>query len=265
MLKVENGSSMSRWHIFDAKFSKPSSLWGNYPKEGPFTTMMSKYKTDVCGSDTSDITASLWLLSGRDPGQHLQYAELSSWASRHFNDMHSGIGALTPSYSCLNEVLGAILGVEGQLPSASENASAKIGQSDTKQISDTQSALSDSVMQPTTSTAANRKRPANKCLPLIVELYGIVEDSELLFKSRWSEMSLGIAHPLLRKSPQKGESESITPKQKCVARRVMLTAIGCRILKTSFDHTLRKTVLLYSVFATSWVGWPLIALETPVV
>ena len=204
MLQVSKGSNAPDWHIFDAKFSKASSLWGDYPKEGPFTTMMSKYKTDICGANTNDKVISLWLFSGRDPGQHLQHAELSSWARQHFSNLHSGIGALTPSYSCLSEVLGPILGIDNHTSSPSESTSSETGQSVAEPTIGIQPVLPDSTTQPTALMPQKRNKPSNRCMPLINELYSLVEDSELLYKSRWSEMNLGIAHPLLRKSAPKG-------------------------------------------------------------
>ena len=212
MLVVNNGQEEPEWHIFDAKFSKASNLWGEYPKEGPFTSMMSKYKTDICGSTPSDRVSSLWLFSGREPGEHFQYAELSSWAIQHFAQCHSGIGALTPSFSCLNEVLGPMIGQDEEPIQEPSNIAVASGQLKTMPSSDAQPMVLIAGPSANNAVPAKQTKPSNRCLPLIVELYGIVEDSELLFKSRWSEMNLGIAHPLLRKSAPKGRERKYYTK-----------------------------------------------------
>lgn len=205
MLMASREHGNPEWHIFDAKFSKASNLWDGYPKDGTFTEAMSKYKTDVGGPSSSDRVSSIWLLSGREQGRNMQFAELSSWASKNYVGYHSGIGALTPSYSCLNEILPSILGLkEGSFcnddsihPVSAENtALAPIATPSAPQMSNARFTSE--------STRQARRKSTNRCLPLIAELHNIVEDSEMLFKSRWSEANLGIAHPLLRKSAPKG-------------------------------------------------------------
>ena len=216
LLMVAQGTNDPEWHIFDAKFSKASILWGDYPKDGPFTSMVSKYKTVILGSAPSDRIVSLWLFCGREPGRHVQFAETSSWATSNYARYHSGIGALTPSFSCLEEILCPILGLEAESQnSPTPNSSgAEKEDSSTVDFNSKQASTPAAFAQPNNSHKANRATPANKCLPLISELVDLVEDSEQLFKSRWAETNLGLAHPLLRKTAPKGrESRFYTKAQ----------------------------------------------------
>lgn len=213
VLKVIMSEGEPEWHIFDAKFSKANNLWSDYPKESPFTTMMSKYKTDILGLNQSDKVSSLWLFCGREPGQHLQYVEQSSWAVAHYKQRHSGIGALTSMYSCLDEVLGSILDTEmpTQPPDIIESTISFENESSAPFEASPQK--NTSVREHSSrSTTSRSKFLQNKCLSLIVELYGIVEDSQLLYKSRWSEVNLGIAHPLLRKTAPQGRERKYYAK-----------------------------------------------------
>ncbi|MBF4807441.1 MAG: hypothetical protein HXK26_01915 [Lancefieldella rimae] len=187
MLKVSRGKSDPEWHIFDAKFSKASNLWDGYPKGGTFTEVMSKYKMDIGGLSSFDKVSSIWLFSGRGEAYNLQVAELSSWASKYYAGHHSGIGSLTPFYSCLDEILPLILGLKE-----------RVLHDDINPIS------IDSVTSSSTAAPIGQVKPFNRCLELIMELYDIVEDNKILYKSRWSEANLGFAHPLLRKSLPKG-------------------------------------------------------------
>ena len=205
MLMVRDGRGNREWHIFDAKFSKASNLWDGYPKSGTFTEVISKYKTDVSGSSPYDRVSSVWLLSGRDQGRCFQHAELSSWALGRYAGPHSGIGALTPSYSCLDEIFPSILGLGERTPEdsgeVSPASSVDAGALPFMMSSGVQTSAAPAA---SASIRSSREGSANRCLPLIVELHSIVEDSGLLYKSRWSEANLGIAHPLLRKSAPRG-------------------------------------------------------------
>lgn len=205
MLMVRDGRGNREWHIFDAKFSKASNLWDGYPKSGTFTEVISKYKTDVSGSSPYDRVSSVWLLSGRDQGRCFQHAELSSWALGRYAGPHSGIGALTPSYSCLDEIFPSILGLGERTPEDSDEvspaSSVDAGALPFMMSSGVQTSAAPAA---SASIRSSREGSANRCLPLIVELHSIVEDSGLLYKSRWSEANLGIAHPLLRKSAPRG-------------------------------------------------------------
>lgn len=205
MLMVGDGRGNREWHIFDAKFSKASNLWDGYPKSGTFTEVVSKYKTDVSGSSSYDRVSSVWLFSGRDRGRSFQHAELSSWALGRYVGPHSGIGALTPFYSCLDEVFPSILGLRNRRQDTIDEVSA--GSSKGAHVLSSVTPPDIQVGAAPASSMPTRRSQVisvNRCLPLIVELHSIVEDSEMLYKSRWSEANLGIAHPLLRKVAPKG-------------------------------------------------------------
>lgn len=215
MLSVIKNNEPTKWHIFDAKFSKAAILWDNYPKEGPFTTMMSKYKTDICGVNDSDKISSLWLFCGREQGENLRLAECSSWAMNHYKRDYSGIGALTPSFSCLDEILGTILDFSSEKLSPKSSYSLS---SDVPPLTHVPTTKTEQTKPPHVTQGAvlsgfvNKSASSDKCLPLITELYNLVEDHELLYKSRWAEVNLGIAHPLLRKSAPKGRERKFYAK-----------------------------------------------------
>lgn len=239
MLKVifENGES--EWHIFDAKFSKAKSLWKGYPKEGIFTTMMSKYKTDICGMNQDDEVSSLWLLCGREPGQCLQFAEQSTWAIAHYENMHSGIGALTPAYSCLDEVIGSIVGVNkiNQLKYGAE--SLVLPENESLAIFETSSRKNAHVLGLSSrATKSKFQSSFNRCLPLIVELFNNVEDNQLLYKSKWTERHLGIAHPLLRKAAPQGRERKYYEKAE-------LSGVTCYVYSNwlpNYENKLRALI-----------------------
>lgn len=182
LLAVKRGSKDYEWHIFDAKYSKCSSLWDGYPKTGIFTEVVSKYGTDVRGPYPSDKISSVWLFSGRESSRNLQFAERSSWASNNYLEHRSGIGALTPAYSCLDEVLFPILGIDNEQTHYQGQGVAHTEGLDRR--------------------LAGKKNVGsnNPSLRLVEELHNLIEDSSLLYKSRWSESVLGISHPLLRKT-----------------------------------------------------------------
>ncbi len=204
MLMVDRGRGEPEWHIFDAKYSKATVLWRGYPKEGAFTEAVSKYKTDISSVDPVNKISSVWLFSGREASRNIQFAERSSWAAQNYVHHHSGIGALTPAFSCLDEVLSPILGMPSKVSQEGDAAfSYRKGQIAEKS-SDDLSSVSIIDTYPKVTMHRMRHRSVNRCLPLIIELFNIVENGELLFKSHWSEVNLGLAHPLLRKSSPKG-------------------------------------------------------------
>lgn len=215
IFKITKKGKNAEWHIFDAKYSKIESLWEGYPKTGVFTEVISKYRSDIQPSLPRDVIGSVWLFSGRNRDKYLRYAERSSWAKLNFSGFHSGIGTLNPLHSCLNHILLDILKLDSQTLESVTSSNDSYNYAYRKTNSNLMIINRDkSEILPATLILKNEK----KCnyLSLIKELYNIIEDKNLLYKSQWAQNNLGMAHPLLRRTlPTGSERKFYTKEEIC--------------------------------------------------
>lgn len=181
LLYIEEEGASPRWHVFDAKYRKVDKLWSGYPVEGELTKAISKYKSDIASSLELSCVESVWLLCGRELNENVKLAEASSWSEKYYELFRSGIGSLTPSFSCLNIALGPLF------------------KSLTQNCGDQMKNEGNSVRE-----ALKTRAEYNDAINLVKELYALIEDKGLLLKARWAEVNLGLAHPLLREVQPKG-------------------------------------------------------------
>lgn len=206
LLSVINPDGLIKWHIFDAKYSRPKKLWEGYPKAGPFTEQISKYKSDIGGSASTSKVDSVWLLSGRSDSSYIQFAETSSWAASSYQGSRSGVVSLTPEHSRIDDVLKEIVSIGSSEDKTIQNFEA-ISRVENESTQQAPSKKDESL-----KSGPNRrdwtKQSANRCLPLIVELYELIGNTDDLYRSKWAESNLGLAHPLLRSiAPNGGEKK----------------------------------------------------------
>lgn len=198
LISVCNGDDNKKWYIFDAKFSHPDKLWEGYPKEGRFVESLIKYKTHIAGRSVNDKVESVWLLAGRADSDYIRYIEDSSWAKNNFKGARSGIVSLTPRFSKLNNILNSIL--------LDENIHEEISKSSYKPTTNELHKDMEKSATPSIKDREQREfiKSRNPYQKLILELYRIIDKKDYLYKSKWAEANLGLAHPVLRKIEPKG-------------------------------------------------------------
>lgn len=230
LLNVISSPGETSWHIFDSKYSRPEKLWEGYPKTGSFSQQISKYKSDIGGTSSTDRISSVWLLSGRSNYAHIQYAETSSWARESYHAAKSGIVSLSPRFSKIDSVFSDVVSLPIKSKEGKRNQTPIEGQDE--EFPQVQALPVDSK-----SRSRNKEpwfaKPGNRCLPLIVELYGLVDNPEDLFKSKWAERNLGIAHPLLRSMQPNGVERKYYESGN-------INGISCYIFKQWLPHQENK-------------------------
>ena len=195
LLEVHNSSGKKEFHVLDAKFRKPSDVYSGFPvgERCEFATCLFKYKYDVAGKEDDEFVTSVWLLCGRDDGEYYRRMEQSSWALANYRGTGSGVGVVTPYFSCLDELMHGLLTKDDQGRSkSSASVSEKNPDNDIAYQVD-----------PTEGSALSSSRLNG----YIFDLYRIYHDKASLFSAAWAQGNLGMSHPLLRKEAPRGREK----------------------------------------------------------
>lgn len=199
LLEIVDRRGRRTFHILDAKFRKTRDVYSGFPPNDnggacEFTKCLFKYKFDIVGSDTDAFVSSVWLLCGRDNREYFRRMEQSPWALLNYHEVGSGVGVVTPYFSCLNELLSKLvsMGVAPEIGAEPFDV-------------DSPSINKASKFEESGEQESNASKPTSlEIESYILDLYRVYHDKKALFSVAWTQKNLGTSHPLLRKEAPRG-------------------------------------------------------------
>lgn len=199
LLEVHNHQGKREFHILDAKFRKPSSVYSGFPigEQCEFAKCLFKYKYDMAGKERDEFVTSVWLLCGRDDGEYFRRMEQSSWALANFHDVGSGIGVVTPYFSCLEELLHGFF-------SESDSGNNAVG---VPMLDDLYSSTAEQIVGVVRESAEASDSFLSGLEAYVLDLYRVYHDKTSLFSATWAQSNLGMSHPLLRREAPRGREK----------------------------------------------------------